>query len=708
MKDKDAYIKELEAKVEAASRAEIELQKSEEKYQLLLDSIPDTSIRVFDSDLRFQYVGGGEDAKNGFDPSQMLGKTLQEAYPQEVVDIFEPVYQKALRGGETLFEMSYGPFVYSQRTVPVKDKSGKAWGAMQISVNITERKRAEQNQKILNEILSVLNQNAAFSELMNDIVAIIKEHSGFDAVGLRLKSGEDFPYFVQQGFSEDFLLRENTLLVRGAGGALCRDAQGKACLECTCGMVLKGASALSEKYLTPGGSYWTNNSLPILDIPADQDPRQNPRNRCIHDGYLSVALIPLRADNEIVGLLQLNDRKADRLTLETVQFFEGVGIVIGGTLIRRDMAHKLQQSEELHRVLFDNSSMALSTLEAPAWRFTNANPATLALFGALSEAEFIAHAPWEYSPERQPDGQLSSLKAKTQIEQAMRDGHCFFEWTHKRLSGEEFFATVTLMRMNVNGRQFLQANVCDVSVNKKNEKEKAQMLGQLFHQQKLVSIGTLSAGLAHEINNPLSIIKGFHDLNTSYLRKRELIDEKMQKYFDGQSVAIERIEKLVKGMLNFVGRDDESLETIDLHTVISDTVAMVNNFYSKQKVTIELKLHAPKSCVRATRSKSQQIFMNLLGNAKDAVQDSASKVIVVETRSDAGTFYVSVSDTGHGIDVEHLDRVFDPFFTTKDPGKGTGLGLTITHSLVDSFGWKIGVKSEKDRGTTFTVSAPSV
>jgi hypothetical protein len=209
----------------------------------------------------------------------------------------------------------------------------------------SEHKQAERRQYLATEILGILNDPPSLADTIKCILAAIKQETGFDAVGIRLRSGDDFPYFVQNGFSQDFLLTENTLIARDENGGPCMDKNGNINLECTCGLVISGQTDPTNPLFTEGGSCWVNNSLPLLDLPADQDPRLHPRNNCIHKGYLSVALIPIRANKEIVGLLQLNDRKKDCFTLEMIHFFEGIAASIGVALMRK------QAEEERDRLI---------------------------------------------------------------------------------------------------------------------------------------------------------------------------------------------------------------------------------------------------------------------------------------------------------------------------------------------------------------------
>ena len=209
--------------------------------------------------------------------------------------------------------------------------------------DLSERRQNERRQILSNTVLGILNNVTSFSEACGEIIAAIKRETGFDAIGLRLQKEVDFPYYAQDGFSNDFLITENSLVLRDQNGGPCRNKDGSLCLECTCGLVLSGHIDKSSPYVSAAGSFWTNNATLFLSLAPHQDPRLNPRNRCIHEGYLSVALIPVRAERRIVGILQLNARTKDCFTLDMIHFYEGIGANIGTALLRKQAEDTIQQ-----------------------------------------------------------------------------------------------------------------------------------------------------------------------------------------------------------------------------------------------------------------------------------------------------------------------------------------------------------------------------
>ena len=281
----------------------------------------------------------------GLEP-QEFGATyeafLEAVHPEDRASV-DAAYTGSLHEGRRSCEIEHRVMRKSDSVIRVvhekcehcRDEAGRITRSIGMVHDITERRQLEHRQNLAAEVLGIFKDPSSLADSIDRILASIKRETHSEAVGIRLRRENDFPYFKHDGFSEDFLLTENTLVTRDKNGGICRDENGNVSLECMCGLVISGRTDPTNPLFTPNGSFWTNDSLPLLDLPADEDPRLHPRNRCIHEGFLSVALIPILRNREIAGLLQLNGRKKGCFTLDMVHFLEGIGSSIGMVLMPR-------------------------------------------------------------------------------------------------------------------------------------------------------------------------------------------------------------------------------------------------------------------------------------------------------------------------------------------------------------------------------------
>lgn len=176
---------------------------------------------------------------------------------------------------------------------------------------------------------------------------------------------------------------------------------------------------------------------------------------------------------------------------------------------RKSAEEAIRDSEEKYRVLYTSSRDAIMTLEPPDWRFTSGNPETISMFRARDEAEFTSKAPWQLSPEYQPDGEQSPVKAKRMIDAAMETGSNFFEWMHKRIDGEDFPATVLLTRVKVKDRTFLQATVRDITAQKAAEEKIARLYKQI--ELKLADESAFRSSLVYNAAEGIAVCHAISD-----------------------------------------------------------------------------------------------------------------------------------------------------------------------------------------------------
>lgn len=217
--------------------------------------------------------------------------------------------------------------------------------------------------------------------------------------------------------------------------------------------------------------------------------------------------------------------------------------------------------------------------------------------------------------------------------------------------------------------------------------------------QRLAATGTLAAGLAHEVNNPLSGM-----LNAARrLKMREGLDERARDYIGLIEEGLGRIEELMKQILDFSRRRDMKPERFEALRPYRRAMPLVKHRLEKRKIQLEEEFHTELPQVYGNEEELSQVFMNLLINASDAAPEGGI-VRATITRNARGGVDYAIEDNGTGVPEEIRDRIFDPFFTTKEPGKGTGLGLSIVHTIVDNHGGVVRVeKSEKLGGARFVI-----
>jgi two-component system NtrC family sensor kinase len=251
-----------------------------------------------------------------------------------------------------------------------------------------------------------------------------------------------------------------------------------------------------------------------------------------------------------------------------------------------------------------------------------------------------------------------------------------------------------------------------INVIKRRDTEADRLNQQLLQAGKLASIGELSAGVAHEINNPLAIILTERQLLLDAARPSAITDPEFQEQFsDSMSqidIQVQRCKRITQNLLRFSRRTQSVIEKVDLNAFLREVVELMEREARTSGIKFFSELDSKLPPVLSDPSQLQQVFLNLITNAIDAHDGKPYGSIRITTTADQGRnlAIVKVADAGSGIPARILNRIFDPFFTTKAVGKGTGLGLSICFSIVKRLGGNIAVRSEVGKGTEFTIMLP--
>ncbi|QQS52558.1 MAG: HAMP domain-containing histidine kinase [Bacteroidota bacterium] len=245
---------------------------------------------------------------------------------------------------------------------------------------------------------------------------------------------------------------------------------------------------------------------------------------------------------------------------------------------------------------------------------------------------------------------------------------------------------------------------------KQNEELKATMenlkLAQahLVQAEKMASLGVLTAGVAHEINNPLNyILGGYHGITDHFETIGLDKNERLIKMLDIIKIGVDRVSNIVKSLNQFSRNNQTNDEVCDLHAIVENCLTMLNN-QLKNRIGIQKNYWPGQLDILGNNGKLHQVFLNILSNAVQSIENTGE--INIKTLKKGGEAIISIQDTGCGISQENLTRITDPFFTTKDPNKGIGLGLSICYGIIKEHKGKMEFNSELHKGTTVNITLP--
>lgn len=243
----------------------------------------------------------------------------------------------------------------------------------------SEKREADKRQKFALQVLELLNQSDRNTDTIQKILHLIKEFTQFDAVAIRLKEEDDFPFYASLGFSEEFINQERYLCVRDDKGTVLRNPNGLPYLEGLCGRVLSQVTDSELPFYSDKGSFWINSAAEMFLSVIEECRSDSGRGSCLKEGYESLALIPLMSNGVVYGLLHLCDRRKGVFTSSIIRFFEGIGASVGVALARKKNEDMLRRSEEKYRVLAENAKDGIYILAPQGFDYVN--PALEKIFG---------------------------------------------------------------------------------------------------------------------------------------------------------------------------------------------------------------------------------------------------------------------------------------------------------------------------------------
>jgi PAS domain S-box-containing protein len=350
----------------------------------------------------------------------------------------------------------------------------------------------------------------------------------------------------------------------------------------------------------------------------------------------------------------------------------------------QEYINQLKSQLSWYKSFFDNATDAVFIVQPETWSVLDANEYAAVLMG-ISRSDLLGTNLPQFR-------RIFKLLKKTSSPIVLS------ELSFEMPNNANLMLEVSARFVDYMGQKLIQAIARDVS-------EQHELTDRLVQADKLVLLGQLSAGVAHEIRNPLAAV----NLNLQILSRNIPKDQPEANYIKTALQGVERISKIVEVTLNFSRPTVPDIQGVNINSLIPITLDLVASVLKRKEITVDLKLNESLPNVPADAKQLQQVFINLITNASDAIKTKGT--ISIKTYLEKGGKHgegeyvsISISDTGIGIVPEDIQKIFNPFFTRK--AEGTGLGLPITQRILHQHNGIIDVESDISKGTTFYVKLP--
>lgn len=757
-------------------RAEASLRKSEEQYRTLAKNLPNTAILLFDQDFRYLIAEGVELKRFGLSQELVEGKTFREVFPPEICETFEPEYRAALAGETRIFEYCFGDRIYLVYVLPVTNENGEIWAGMVMSQNITERKQAEKKLQRSNTLLTA-QQEAAL-----DGILVIDEKRAITSYNRRFCEMWHIPEQVwhsgdkrnilefvlpsiahpQRVFSKFEYLDENPTEI-GRDEISLNDGRVFDCYSAPA-LALDG-----ECY----GRIWSFRDITArkqtearLRQQAEREQLLAGMNRRIRkslnlEEVLNTAVAEVRQflACERATIYRFEPDWTGTIVVESVEagWMPVLGKTIQDNCFKENHAIYYQQGRVQATEDIYNAGLTKCHIELLERCQVRANLVVPILqkdqlWGLLIAHQCSGTRQWQES-EVELLRQLS-VQLSVAIQQAALFKQLADELTERKAAEAALRQSETALK-----EQKLQLE--------QTLYELKQTQIQLIQTEKMSSLGQLVAGVAHEINNPVTFISGNISHAAIYANDllelvrlyaqyypqpvpeiedlTEVIDfdflrEDFPKLLNSMNIGASRIRQIVLSLKNFSRLDEAERKPVNIHEGLENTLLILQHRLKPEAANIQLiKEYGDLPLVECYPGQLNQVFMNILNNAIDSLEKSEQKSswnglrlthkevekknriikistavvdhhvtgLSAESNQNFKGVVIRIADNGCGIPNEVKQHIFDPFFTTKSVGEGTGLGLSISYQIVvEKHGGQLYCTSEPGKGTEFVVKIP--
>ena len=405
------------------------------------------------------------------------------------------------------------------------------------------------------------------------------------------------------------------------------------------------------------------------------------------DAAINCLNVPLCCRDQVLGVMMFTDIAVEEINAELQELLFSIGRQVGITIESLQNMQRLLQSKEILQSVFDGITDFVVLLSA-AGLLKMANKALLHRYGLAMEDIMGAKVEELAIAHPEPFALLARITAVNLREP--------FSDLIQLASGEEFEVHFYPVFATDGKLEDVVCYVKNVTLQKKAEH-------RIQQTEKLVAIGQLAAGVAHEINNPLGIILTYTDL------LKEDLKGMPQQREDLQTIEkhVSNCQRIVADLLKFAHSQSSACRMdVSINQVIEDAMHMTHNQFRKRGIAVESVLAQGLPVLKLDADRMRQVFINLFMNAAQAISGEGLIRVTSKHRRESRQVEISVEDNGAGIQTAVINKIFDPFFTTKEPGQGTGLGLSLSYGIIQDHGGEIRVNSTVGQGTRFRIFLP--
>jgi PAS domain S-box-containing protein len=721
---------------------------TESLFRKVFETSPDGISISRLSDGRFLNVNDGFATLSGFSRESLIGKSSLEVSlwtdPTQRQDFVARLQRNGkVQNFEARVRLGDGSATVGLISAVLLDIDGESH-VLSLVRDIGQLKKAQQALQAAYRFLEIVHSPADLDSTLHTFVREIKALTDCGAAGIRILDTEgNIPYATIEGFCGAFVNLENDLSIHSD--------------HCMCSRVIRGEADPLQPFFTDTGSFFTPSTSRLLQgLTAEQACPL--RGNCNRFGYESVALIPVRAENRIIGLIHVADEREDQISLETVRLLENAALQLGAGIQRMRAEEELRQTNErleervaerTSEVFRSNEQLKTEVRERQRAevRLREQQEMLQAVFNGISDPLILINqnltvlmvnsAAVRYLAAAGPEALVGRTCRQMMQHNPEACDVCQVPWSVGQ--GQ----TVTFEREGfINPERQEQVVVYPVADPKNgtglaviriNDITESRLLErQVIQSEKMASLGMLVSSIAHELNNPNSFIAfnvpilreyftellpiidkhaaadpEFEVLGMPYPQFRQDVFNLLGNLTHGS----QRIDAFIGNLREFVRtRPDTAMKWMDLKEVVQRALAMCSSKVRKTVRTLEVDLPEGDPQIYGNPGTLEQILINLLVNAAQASNGEDSRVRLTVARGDDPTarWMITVTDNGCGMDEDTRLKIFEPFFSTKQNEGGTGLGLYICRRLLRDMGGKIKVESRSGQGSVFTVTLPEL